>query len=217
MNLKYLKLDYVPKGQLKGFPLVIIDRMIHEQVLQGNKPDVSVFEEDVASVKTDGGFDWDCTEDAHIFWRKVIDQMNFELFYEKYPELKFPRLVEVRVNENVDWIRRVCITIRNGRALCWDNAETIAESADSDSIITWNHYREIQEPKYKPFDFSDGLDKYDWLLGKQIRTKGKTKLTTIISIDFINVRNTSLINGLNTKMIFEDYEFTDGSPIGTKV
>lgn len=82
--MKYIKNDYVPKGDLHGFPLEIIDKMIERQVEQGNTPDVSVFE----SYRYDGsyGFSWFKTQERHSFWRSVIEGRNFDVFFEKYPK-----------------------------------------------------------------------------------------------------------------------------------
>ena len=40
MNLE----NYTPKGELKEFPIEIIQKMLDYQIKQGNKEDISVFE-----------------------------------------------------------------------------------------------------------------------------------------------------------------------------
>ena len=73
------------KGQLKGFPQEVVEKMLNEQVKQGNKRDVSVFED---AVNSGGykGFDWENTEDGIFFWSEIIDNLNFDLFFEHYPK-----------------------------------------------------------------------------------------------------------------------------------
>lgn len=75
-------------GDLNDFPLGIVVYMLEEQEIQGNKPDVTVFQRLRASDQSQGGFTWSDTEDGHDFWSKVIDEKNFDLFFEEYPEYK---------------------------------------------------------------------------------------------------------------------------------
>ena len=78
--------NYVPKGELIGFPKEIIARMLECQEEQGNKKDVTVFEKHKDSAKTEGGFYWDETKEEDIFWGEVIVKENFNIFFEKYPK-----------------------------------------------------------------------------------------------------------------------------------
>jgi len=73
-------------GQIAGFPLEVVQRMVEEQVKQGNKADVSVFQENEINSVSEGGFDWRGTSEGNDFWNKVIVGKNFVLFFEKYPK-----------------------------------------------------------------------------------------------------------------------------------
>ena len=75
-------------GELKGFPVGVVVRMMEEQEAQGNEPNVKVFQEDVicGADENGGGFDWRKTEGGQSFWHKVIDYKDFYLFFEEYPE-----------------------------------------------------------------------------------------------------------------------------------
>ena len=77
--------NYVPKEQLTGFPKEIIALMLNYQEKQGNKRDVSVFEENRTSYCT--GFVWNKTKEGHWFWDEVIREKNFNLFFKKYPKI----------------------------------------------------------------------------------------------------------------------------------
>lgn len=79
-KLFYISEDYVPKGKIKGFPLEVVDRMIHEQVKQGNPADVGAFEKDNLR-----GFDWHRTEDK-VMWRDIYFGKTFLPFKEKYAD-----------------------------------------------------------------------------------------------------------------------------------
>jgi hypothetical protein len=71
-------------GCIKDFPIEIVEKMVEEQVKQGNKPDVEVFQKYASEDATDGGFNWGDTEDGMDFWIEVIGCGNFEFFFEKY-------------------------------------------------------------------------------------------------------------------------------------
>lgn len=78
--------NYTPKGDLIGFPKEIIARMLDCQEEQGNLRDVSIFESSKSTDLEPGGFDWHRTKEKGSFWYKVIDDKNFDIFFEKYPK-----------------------------------------------------------------------------------------------------------------------------------
>jgi hypothetical protein len=73
--------NYVPKGELIGFPKEVIARMLECQEEQGNKRDVSIFEKNITE-----GFIWGQTKESDFFWYEVISNKDFNLFFEKYPK-----------------------------------------------------------------------------------------------------------------------------------
>ena len=75
------------KGDLDGIPDPIVHKMLERQVEQGNKKNVSVFEANRTADKDDGGFDWRETPEYEEFWSPILDDLSFDLFFEKYPEL----------------------------------------------------------------------------------------------------------------------------------
>ena len=86
---KVTKEDLV--GEIKDFPIEVVQKMVERQVEQNGKPDVSVFQECIFS-----GFLWSNTIENNDFWEKVISDNNFYLFFEKYPK------EEITDNEEVD-------------------------------------------------------------------------------------------------------------------
>ena len=80
-------------GNIKDFPIEVVEKMIEEQVKQGNCPNVKVFQDYVTADVNDGGFSWYKSDGGSEFWIEVIDNDNFELFFEKYP--KKPNLVYI--------------------------------------------------------------------------------------------------------------------------
>lgn len=91
MNFKIEKADLV--GEIKDFPIEVVEKMIEEQVKQGNYPNVKVFQKNATADAENGGFSWFICEDDYDFWLEVIDGDNFDLFFEKYP--KKPNLVYI--------------------------------------------------------------------------------------------------------------------------
>jgi len=76
--------------QFKDLPVEIQERMLDEQVRQGNKRDAEVFANGIYSPKREGGFFWAESVEGYDFWEKIIVSGNFADFYAKYP--KHPRL-----------------------------------------------------------------------------------------------------------------------------
>lgn len=71
--------------KFKDLPVEIQEKMLDEQVRQGNKRDAEVFEINIWANNRLGGFTWSESVEGHAFWEKVIDE-NFAIFYEKYPK-----------------------------------------------------------------------------------------------------------------------------------
>ena len=66
-------------GDIKDFPLHVVEAMLDEQERQGNERDAKVFQEDRSAGKEDGGFDWKTTEDGVDYWLDVIVHKKFDL------------------------------------------------------------------------------------------------------------------------------------------
>lgn len=76
------------KGQIKDFPIEIVQKMVSKQVHQGNKADVGVFQICTSSCVDNGGFDWARTKEGSGFWNSIITNINFDVFFKKYPKIK---------------------------------------------------------------------------------------------------------------------------------
>lgn len=85
---KYNITKYDLYGELKGFPIGVVVRMLEEQEEQGNKPDIDVFRKRLDVSFYDGGFNWGRADGEYDFWFAVIEDKKFDVFYEKYPEYK---------------------------------------------------------------------------------------------------------------------------------
>ena len=97
--------NYIPKGDLKGFPKEIIAKMLDYQEEQGNPRDVSVFEEDFWVPMSIKGFDWDNTKDGFDFWEQVILERNFDLFFKKYPKQDVHSECKYQESKNIKYVQ----------------------------------------------------------------------------------------------------------------
>ena len=59
---------------------------------------------------------------------------------------KYPKVMEVS-NYGMDWHKRVVFAEKGGRFIAWANAETFEEAEDEKDTYTWEHAREVQEPR----------------------------------------------------------------------
>ena len=73
------KLQY---GDIENFPVHVIEAMLDEQVKQGNKRDVEVFQRDAMASTLSGGFIWAISEQGRPFWEAVIEYHRFGLIPE---------------------------------------------------------------------------------------------------------------------------------------
>lgn len=74
------------KGQLKSFPIEVVQKMVERQVEQGNKADVTVFQKNKCIGRVFKGLEWVETDEGIDFWNDVIRYENFDVFFEKYPK-----------------------------------------------------------------------------------------------------------------------------------
>lgn len=72
------------KGDIKDFPIEVVQKMVERQYEQINRCDVNAFQFDKYS-GIHKGFIWSKTAEGEAFWRNVIANNNFDLFFAKYP------------------------------------------------------------------------------------------------------------------------------------
>ena len=71
-------------GRLECFPIEVVQKMVNEQVRQGNKADVVLFQGRVYAARVSGGFDWERSFMGLKFWRDVLIKERFDIFFQKY-------------------------------------------------------------------------------------------------------------------------------------
>ena len=78
--------------KFKDLPIEIQQRMLDEQERQGNPRYANVFERDITAVLSEGGFSWEDSMEGFNFWKEIIWNRNFAIFYEKYPKASDKKL-----------------------------------------------------------------------------------------------------------------------------
>lgn len=73
-------------GKLKDFPEEVVNMMLERQYEQNGFRDVKGFENN-PNIGATAGFTWDKTREGYGFWKRVIEEKNFDLFFKKYPRL----------------------------------------------------------------------------------------------------------------------------------
>jgi len=82
-------------GYIEKFPMGVVVKMLEEQQRQGNRPNVTLFQKYGYSGtdKQSGGFTWARSSyigeiSPYVFWKRVMKENDFDLFFEEYPEYK---------------------------------------------------------------------------------------------------------------------------------
>lgn len=88
------------KGQIKDFPIEIVQKMVERQYEQTGKCDVKVFQSEKYASSYEDGFRWSQTPEGHDFWRAVISKCLFDVFFIRYPKYYYiKRTSETKIND----------------------------------------------------------------------------------------------------------------------
>lgn len=88
-------------GEIKDFPIEVVQKMVERQYEQTGKCNVKIFQLYKRTDNVDGGFLWRNTIEGYEFWRTIIDHNNFDVFFEKYPKPHYyiKRTSEAKIDE----------------------------------------------------------------------------------------------------------------------
>ena len=142
------------KGDLEGFPKEVVDWMLKQQVLQGNKEDITAFESYRALCRYEGGFDWENTKEGIEFCNQVIANKRFDIFFKRYSQSisenekpTYPKIMRVDHNpitkENKG-LKRVVFAEKAGVYIAWVKAETFAEAENETRAQAWKYAKDIE-------------------------------------------------------------------------
>lgn len=128
------------KGEIKDFPLEVVQKMVERQYEQTGKCDVKVFQNQKYASSYEDGFRWSQTPEGHNFWRGVISQCLFDLFFTKYPKYYYiKRTSETKIKDIIS--KLVSLGGKSTRdyresAIYYISPKThIVRQCDSDSIV----------------------------------------------------------------------------------
>ena len=125
------------KGQIKDFPIEVVQKMVEKQVHQGNKANVGVFQVDASFCADNCGFDWTRTKEGSAFWNSVITNIDFDVFFAKYPK----KADTQEVMPKSIWDRKRIASLKEGIRRYLD--------ADKDIPVDWvTEYNDLVKGKY---------------------------------------------------------------------
>src|SRR5690554_407497 len=78
--------------RFKDLLVEIQERMLDEQVRQGNPRNAKVFEGSIT-----GGFLWRQSVEGRAFWYEIILNGNLDVFYEKYPKRPALKVIPMHI------------------------------------------------------------------------------------------------------------------------
>jgi hypothetical protein len=128
-------------GSLEGFPIEVVEKMLYNQQLQGNPKDILIFQRHNTIDKHGGGFDWEMTIEGDNFWLNVINNKNFNLFFEKYPIKiqEYPKVMMVWNINRLDAFPRVVQFFMKNRYFAWACAENEEDAENIDILLSWKY------------------------------------------------------------------------------
>ncbi len=139
------------KGLISWLPDFIGEELMDQQELQGNKRDISVFENLIIADDIQGGFEWEKTIQSIFFWDRVLLGKDINLFLAWFrPELevwdddenKKHRAQIIGYNENEKYPFFIKKEVENGFAYKHaqfpkkENAEKLELLKKADELLT---------------------------------------------------------------------------------
>lgn len=123
------------KGELTGFPIEVVEKMLEYQVKQGNPKNVIVFENLSTCDVVAGGFDWEKTTEGREFWEAVIADRFFGLFFEMYPNK------QIKVQHYIDYMidNKINMLVWRWEDCPLDEKYELDHGGDEDTVILWKY------------------------------------------------------------------------------
>jgi hypothetical protein len=137
------------KGQLEGFPEYVVNAMLDEQVRQGNKRDVTVFERKSRESISSGGFDWSVSILGEDIWLSVINKKQFHLIPNSQPISKpYPkRMIVYDIKHDLTDTIRTVLCEYNGKFVAIPEHEELVfgKQGSVEQVYIWNFAKDIHE------------------------------------------------------------------------
>lgn len=135
------------KSLFEKLPTDIQEKMLDNQIQQGNHKDHNVFIRNIFATKNGGGFDWGASIEGAMYWHTVIENAEKEyLNIIPLDVLNYPINGDILcyVGDNIESIlnrerKCVCFMRKNDRILSWGFAESIEDAKVMTHTATWNY------------------------------------------------------------------------------
>lgn len=72
------------RTQLEAMPKEIVLRMLYNQILQGNRPEINIFIKQVDSCASAGGFDWQESTEGFKIWNDILLNLDYGSYFDIY-------------------------------------------------------------------------------------------------------------------------------------
>ena len=127
-------------GLLEHFPIEVVKRMLECQIDQGNKEDVTIFQNHLFLDSMLGGFSWDATIEGYNFWHKILIEQDFDIFFDRYPKDSFPKRMLVSHRDDISSAKtRIVIAKKQHLYVAWADANTFEEAENVFDTSTWEY------------------------------------------------------------------------------
>ena len=141
--------------RFKDLPVEIQERMLDEQVRQGNPRNAEVFEKKTKADAQQGGFLWEQSVEGHDFWSKIIGGI-IAVFYEKYP--KRPALKVIPLHIKIIGSKKLLEEIAEKLIMKWHDEGRPAKNVEIDWFehggFYWSANAEMEaEYKVTQYDY----------------------------------------------------------------
>ncbi len=83
------------KGDIKNFPIEVVQKMVDRQIEQYGEVDIKIFQENVTD---DKGFSWYNSIEGQMFWNHTILLGKFDIFFILYPKQPYSSIVPSEMN-----------------------------------------------------------------------------------------------------------------------
>ena len=122
-------------GDIKEFPIEVVQEMVNEQVRQGNNADVEVLTKNVGASMNNGGFDWCRAIMGFNFWDNVIYRENFDTFFQKYPKNKNEYISKIMKKEEKKTEKKVVVSKEKYDKLVAENEKLEFNNANLEKAL----------------------------------------------------------------------------------
>ena len=141
MSYKVKQEDLI--GDIKYFPIEVVQAMVDEQERQYGTDDVTVFQ-----ISSRSGFRWNKSKEGRDFWNEVTSGENFDLFFEKYPKQ------QEKQQELVPEVEGVMMEVSDD-GVEWHKRLVLCKYAGvfHSEVSVWKHARPIQKPVKEDYLF----------------------------------------------------------------